>query len=105
MIPNATITGWRQRTGNDGFGQPTYTTRTLSGVCSVLAEPKVTRLKRQGREVISSLRVHVASGLDPGFAEGDRITVSAGGVGVEYQVLEISPVPHPTLGHTTLLLA
>lgn len=99
MLTNTLITGWRQVTGNDASGTDTYTTQSVVPF-RVLSEPRVRKLVKGGKSVMSTLSVHVP-GADRGIAEGDFISVG----GIEYQVVDSLRVDHPTLGKTVLALA
>lgn len=97
---NATITLWQSKSGNDKFGQPTFTDHALS--LPVISEPKTVRLKIGEREVVCSLRVHIPGDPRslPAIKAGDRVTVD----GRSCNVMEALTASHPTLGHLTLLL-
>lgn len=99
MRTNCTITTWLNRTGSDAYGQPVRTDQHIAPIAALL-EAKIKRLVIAGREVVSSVRVHIA-GNSP-IAAGDQVKI----LGVDYQVLEQQFVPTPTgtLTHTTLLL-
>ncbi len=98
MMTNATLSAWQKRTANDRYGQPTRTTQ--DGSWRVLAEPLSKRLKIAGRDVVSSLRVHLQFANLPEIAVGDKVSISS----VAYQVLQADTTTHATLGHLTLLL-
>lgn len=103
MLTNATITGWRRRTAADSHGRPQRedaSAELLGGAgIACLAEPKTYRLSRDGRTIVSRMEVRAAS--DPGFAAGDLVTIGA----TSYEIIEIAPCTHGTLGHARMLLA
>jgi hypothetical protein len=98
MRTNATITAWSKRTGNNAYGEPSFTAQTLTRPPAVLTEPRLKKVKLGDRELVSTLRAHVP--LNPGIAAGDKVTIDSD----EYTVAEVLTTTHATLGHDTLLL-
>ena len=96
MIANQKITNWQKRTGTDRHGQPTRTGQDGWWWCA--AEPKTVKLKIGDREVVSTRRAHVR--ITPGFQVGDTIML----LNRTWEIVEVQPALHGTLGHAMLML-
>ena len=101
IAPNAQVTAWYKCGAADRYGQPVRTVQS-GGPWPVLAEPVNKTLDRAGRKVVATLKVHfTVAGKIPSVALGDILIIDS----VEYEIVQVSPVNHPTLGRVSVLLA
>jgi len=103
MIPNATITGWRKKTGAHPSGGDALTAvewpagRLVPCQVEEFGAVKVANLQASGLDMTRGVRVRRAALAALGFSPmvGDRVTLAsrAGTDGVEYAVKSVrSPV-------------